>query len=178
MRYLHDYGYGRETLGCIALNSRTNAAANPNAVFREPMTMADYLDGRMVRDPLCVYDMDVPIDGADAFVVTTTERARDLPQPPVLVHAATLGHTDYGSEEQLRDLDHAGQVVVAAASCGPSPTSASPTSTSSTPTRASPTSRSAGSRTSATAIGARAARSWPSTGTRRSSASSSTAACR
>ena len=76
--------------------------------------MDDYLAGRMVRDPLCVYDMDVPIDGADAFVVTTTERARDLPHPPVLVHAATLGHTDYGSEEQLRDLDHAGQVVVAA----------------------------------------------------------------
>jgi acetyl-CoA acetyltransferase len=113
MRYLHDYGYGRETLGLVALNSRTNAAHNPNAVFREPMTMDDYLDGRMIREPLCVYDMDVPIDGADAFVVTTTERARDLPQRPVLVHAASLGHTDYGSEEQLADLDHAGQVVVA-----------------------------------------------------------------
>jgi acetyl-CoA acetyltransferase len=112
-RYLHDYGYGREALGLVAINSRTNAAGNPNAVFRQPMTMADYLDGRMIRDPLCVFDMDVPIDGADAFVVTTTERARDLPHPPVLVHAATLGHTDYGSEEQLRDLDHAGQVVVA-----------------------------------------------------------------
>jgi hypothetical protein len=36
--------------------------------------MADYLDGRMIT-PLCVYDMDVPIDGADAFVITTTERA-------------------------------------------------------------------------------------------------------
>jgi acetyl-CoA acetyltransferase len=113
MRYLHDYGYGRETLGLVALNSRTNAAHNPNAVFREPMTMDDYLDGRMIREPLCVYDMDVPIDGADAFVVTTTERARDLPHRPVLVHTATLGHTDYGSEEQLADLDHAGQVVVA-----------------------------------------------------------------
>ena len=113
-RYLNDYGYGRETLGLVALNSRTNAAGNPNAVFRQPMTMADYLDGRMIRDPLCVFDMDVPIDGADAFVVTTTERARDLPHPAVLVHAATLGHTDYGSEEQLADLDHAGQVVVAA----------------------------------------------------------------
>ena len=88
--------------GLVALNSRTNAAGNPNAVFRQPMTMDDYLDGRMIRDPLCVFDMDVPIDGADAFVVTTTERARDLPRPPVLVHAATLGHTDYGSEEQLR----------------------------------------------------------------------------
>ena len=113
MRYLHDHGYGRESLGYVALNSRTNAAKNPNAVYREPLTMDDYLAGRMVREPLCVYDMDVPVDGADAFVVTTAERARDLPRPPVLIHAATLGHTDYGSEEQLRDLDHAGQVVVA-----------------------------------------------------------------
>jgi acetyl-CoA acetyltransferase len=113
MRYLHDHGYGRESLGYVALNSRTNAANNPNAVYREPLTMDDYLASRMVREPLCVYDMDVPVDGADAFVVTTAERARDLPRPPVLIHAATLGHTDYGSEEQLRDLDHAGQVVVA-----------------------------------------------------------------
>lgn len=112
-RYLHDYGYTRQVLGLVAINSRTNAAANDNAVYREPLTMEAYLDGRMVREPLCVYDMDIPIDGANAFVVTTTERARDLPQRPVLVHAATLGHTDYGSEEQLRDLDHAGQVVVA-----------------------------------------------------------------
>lgn len=111
-RYLHDYGYTRETLGLIAINSRTNAARNPNAVYTEPLTMEAYLDGRMVRDPLSVYDMDIPIDGADAFVITTTERARDLPRPPVLIHAATLGHTDYGSEEQLRDLDHAGQMVV------------------------------------------------------------------
>lgn len=112
-RYLHDFGYGREVLGYVALNSRANAAANPGAVYREPLTMEAYLAGRMVRDPLCVFDMDVPVDGADAFVVTTTERARDLTDTPVLVHVATLGHTDYGSEEQLRDLDHAGQGVVA-----------------------------------------------------------------
>ena len=111
-RYLTEHGYDRTALGRVALNSRTNAAANPNAVFREPMSMDDYLAGRMVRDPLCVYDMDVPVDGADAFVVSTTERARDLPHRPVLIHAATLGHTDFGSEEQLVDLDHSGQQVV------------------------------------------------------------------
>ncbi|MCP5024909.1 MAG: thiolase family protein [Actinomycetia bacterium] len=111
--YLHTYGYTREALGRVALNSRTNAGTNPGAVYRDPLTMDEYLAGRMVRDPLTIYDMDVPVDGADAFVITTVERARDLAHPPVLVHAATLGHTDYGSEEQLRDLDHAGQGVAA-----------------------------------------------------------------
>jgi acetyl-CoA acetyltransferase len=111
-RYLHDYGYGRKHLGMVVLNSRTNAALNDNAVYRDPLSMDDYLAGRMVRDPLTVFDMDIPIDGADAFVITTAERARDLPNPPVLIHATTLGHTDYGSEEQLRDFDHSGQVAV------------------------------------------------------------------
>jgi acetyl-CoA acetyltransferase len=113
--YLHTYGYGREALGRVALNSRANAAQNPNAVFREPLTMDQYLAGRPVREPLTVFDMDVPCDGANAFVITTVERARDLPKPPVLIHAATLGHTDYGTEEQLRSVDHSGQAVVAAA---------------------------------------------------------------
>ncbi len=112
-RYLHDYGYTREHFGLVAINSRTNAAQNENAVYREPLSMEGYLQGRMVRDPLSVYDMDVPVDGANAFVVTTAERARNRPHKLVLVHAATLGHTDYGSEEQLLDLDHSGQTVVA-----------------------------------------------------------------
>ncbi len=113
-RYLHDHGYGREHLGYIAINSRSNAVTNDNAVYREPLTMDAYLAGRMVRDPLTVFDMDVPVDGADAFVLTTIERARDLPHPPVLIHSTSLGHTDYFAEEQLTSLDRSGQVVAAA----------------------------------------------------------------
>ena len=44
--------------------------------------MDDYLSARMIRWPLCLLDMDVPVDGADAFVITTAERARDLPLHP------------------------------------------------------------------------------------------------
>jgi acetyl-CoA acetyltransferase len=75
-RYLAEFGASREDLGRIAINDRSNAAANPNAVLREPLTMAGYLGGRMVREPLCLCDMDIPVDGADAFIVTTAERAR------------------------------------------------------------------------------------------------------
>ena len=80
--------------------------------MRDPLTMDDYLSARMIRWPLCLLDMDVPVDGADAFVITTTERARDLPLPPVLVHAVTLGMIDKNEEDQTPSLRQHGQQVV------------------------------------------------------------------
>jgi acetyl-CoA acetyltransferase len=111
-RYFYEYRARREHLGYVALNDRANAADNSAAAMRSPMTMDDYLAARMIREPLCLLDMDVPVDGADAFVVTTAERARDLPHAPVLVHAATLGMTDDHDEDQLRSLTRTGQHVV------------------------------------------------------------------
>lgn len=114
-RYLHDYDVSRQQLGLVALNDRAGAAHNPAAAMRDPLTMDDYLAARMIRWPLCLLDMDVPVDGADAFVITTAERARDLPHRPVLVHAVTLGMTAANDEAQTPDLDHHGQQVVVGA---------------------------------------------------------------
>jgi acetyl-CoA acetyltransferase len=111
-RYLYEFGAKREHFGYVAINSRTNAARNPAAAKREPMSMDDYLGARMIRWPLCLYDMDLPVDGADAFVLTTAERARDLPLPPVLIHATTLGMTDRNEEDQIPGLHRHGQHVV------------------------------------------------------------------
>ena len=111
-RYMHEYGAKREHFGYVAVNDRTNAADNPAAAMREPITMDDYLSARMIREPLCLLDMDVPVDGADAFVITTTERARDMPHEPVLIHAATLGQTDKNAEDQTPSLARHGQHVV------------------------------------------------------------------
>jgi acetyl-CoA acetyltransferase len=111
-RYLHEFGVPRQHLGYVALNDRANALRNPAAAMRTPMTMDDYLSARMIREPLCLLDMDVPVDGADAFVITTAERARDLAQPPVLVHAATLGMIADHDEDQLPSLARTGQHVV------------------------------------------------------------------
>ncbi|WP_299559917.1 OB-fold domain-containing protein [uncultured Mycolicibacterium sp.] len=86
-RHFHRYGTTRETLGWIALNQRANAALNPTAIYRDPLTMEDYLGARMITTPFGLYDCDVPCDGAVAVVVSAVEAARDLPRKPVLVEA-------------------------------------------------------------------------------------------
>jgi acetyl-CoA acetyltransferase len=112
-RYLHEFGVTREDVfGPIAVNNRTNAGMNDEAVLREPMTIDDYTNARLVREPYGMFDLDMPVTGADAFVVTTAERARDLPQRPVLIHAATSGRTAECREDQVADLHHTGQEVV------------------------------------------------------------------
>jgi acetyl-CoA acetyltransferase len=72
-RYMHDSGATREQLGQIAVVSRANAALNPLAAYRTPMTLDDYLGSRMISDPLCLYDCDVPIDGSVAFVISRAD---------------------------------------------------------------------------------------------------------
>lgn len=97
-RHMHDYGSRREHYGMVAVNNRTNAQKNPRAVFHgQPMTMDDYLAAPVITDPFTMLDMDTPIDGAMAVVITTMERAADLAKPPVRVVAhsnGTTGKTD------------------------------------------------------------------------------------
>jgi acetyl-CoA acetyltransferase len=69
-RYLYESGATREQFAQLAVVSRANAAGNPLAVYREPLTLDDYLSARMISDPLCIYDCDVPVDGAIAVVVS------------------------------------------------------------------------------------------------------------
>lgn len=90
-RYMHLYGTERKHFGMVAVNNRTNAVRNPRAVFREPITMDDYLASRTIADPFCLYDMDTPIDGGMAVVLTLAERAHDHPHRPVLVEAIANG---------------------------------------------------------------------------------------
>ncbi|HTZ08534.1 MAG TPA: OB-fold domain-containing protein [Acidimicrobiales bacterium] len=86
-QYLHRYGADREVLGWIALNGRANAARNPAAIYRHPMTMDDYLSARPISSPFGLYDCDVPCDGAIAVVVSDASVAGDLPHPAVRVEA-------------------------------------------------------------------------------------------
>ena len=86
-RHFHRYGTTKETLGWIALNQRANATLNPTAIYRDPMSMDDYLTARPITTPFGLYDCDVPCDGAVAVVVSAVDAARDLPKPPVYFEA-------------------------------------------------------------------------------------------
>jgi len=85
-RYMAKYGHTREKHATFIVNNRKNAALNPEAVFFDkPIGRDDYLTNAMVSDPLSYLDCDMPVDGCGAVVVTSAERARDLPVTPVYV---------------------------------------------------------------------------------------------
>jgi len=86
-RYFHEHGATREQLAQIALNARRNAARNPDAVYRDPLTLDDYLGARMISEPLCLYDCDVPVDGTIAVVVSRREAIPATAHAPILVEA-------------------------------------------------------------------------------------------
>jgi acetyl-CoA acetyltransferase len=103
MRYKQQFGATDEMFGAVAVAFRAHAATNPNAMYREPLTMEQYLASRMVADPLRVLDCTIGAsDGAVAIVVTSAERARDCAQPPVFV--AGMGAGD--NLDALADPDH------------------------------------------------------------------------
>lgn len=86
-RHMHLYGTTKEQLGWLAINSRRNAARNPLAVYRDPMSMDDYLSARPVSSPFGLYDCDAPVDGSIAIVVSAADHAEDCPSRPIRVEA-------------------------------------------------------------------------------------------
>ncbi|WP_296259662.1 MULTISPECIES: thiolase family protein [unclassified Pseudomonas] len=103
-RYFHEFGASREQLGAIALNARKNAMLNPNAVYRDPLTMEQYLGSRMISTPLCLYDCDVPVDGATVLIVSHRDAAKDLRSLPVQVESICGPFKGHDSWDQMPDL--------------------------------------------------------------------------
>ncbi|MFC5801300.1 lipid-transfer protein [Streptomyces formicae] len=91
-RYLHTYGLTPEAFGQVAVVDRRHAARNPAAYFHgKPITLADHAASRWIVEPLRLLDCCQETDGGQALVVTSVERARDLPHPPAVVVAAAQG---------------------------------------------------------------------------------------
>jgi acetyl-CoA acetyltransferase len=103
-RHFHEFGTTREQLAWIALNGRRNAALNPKGVYRDPMSLDDYLGIRMISDPLCLYDCDVPADGSTAVIVSRADSAADLRRPPIAVEAVGTAIHGRPSWDQWDDL--------------------------------------------------------------------------
>jgi acetyl-CoA acetyltransferase len=82
---MHRYGTTKAQMGAVAVAFREHALQNPHAQMKRPLTLDDYLAGRPVVEPFNVYDCSLNTDGAGAVIVTSSARARDLRQPPVLI---------------------------------------------------------------------------------------------
>jgi acetyl-CoA acetyltransferase len=103
-RYMHESCATAEQVAQIALNGRRNAALNPKAVFKDPLTMEEYLASRWISTPLRLYDCDVPCDGSTAIVLSRRDRAIDLRNPVIRVEAVGSALHDRNSWAALENL--------------------------------------------------------------------------
>ncbi|KAB2383509.1 lipid-transfer protein [Actinomadura montaniterrae] len=91
-RYMHDYGATSEDFGRVAVAMRRHAATNPAAWFHgRPITLDEHQASRWIVDPLHLLDCCQESDGGVAVLVTSLDRARDLPHRPAVITAAAQG---------------------------------------------------------------------------------------
>jgi acetyl-CoA C-acetyltransferase len=102
-RHMYEYGTKSEQLAEIAVTMRRHAGMNPYAKYREPITIDDVMASRVISSPLHLLDCCVISDGGGALVVTSAERARDLPKKPALVLGAGIAnrHSGIGQRDIL-----------------------------------------------------------------------------
>ena len=92
-RHMHEYGTTREHWAAVSLAFRRHANRNPNAIFySRPLTLDDYMNARMICEPICLFDCCLQNDGAVAWVLTSAERAKDLPQSPAYILGGAQGY--------------------------------------------------------------------------------------
>ncbi len=99
--YMRSFGATREDFGRIAVAQRANALGNPNALFKVPLTLAQYMSARPISDPIHLFDCVMPCAGAEAFLVMSEDRARDEGLPHVVVRGAIERHNAYADDPVL-----------------------------------------------------------------------------
>ena len=90
--YMHEYGVTPEQMASVAVTARNHACLHPGAQMRDPITVQDVLDSRLIADPLRLLDCSLVSDGGAAVVLTRAERAGDFPHAPVFLLGAGEGH--------------------------------------------------------------------------------------
>lgn len=96
--YMDRFGARREDFGKLAVSQRTNAAFNPNALMRKPLTLDDYMAARPICDPIHLYDCVMPCAGAEAFLVMRESQARALGLGYVHLRSAIERHNAHASD--------------------------------------------------------------------------------
>jgi acetyl-CoA acetyltransferase len=96
--YMREFGATREDFGRIAVAQRANALKNPNALFKKPLTLDEYMAARPISPPVHLFDCVMPCAGADAFLVMREAKARELGLPHVLVRGAIERHNAYAED--------------------------------------------------------------------------------
>ena len=101
--YMDEYGATREDFGRLCVAQRTNAQQFPYALFRQPLSLDEYLNARPIAEPLHLFDCVMPCAGADGFLVMSVDRARSLGLPYVTILSAVERHNAYVDDAvQLR----------------------------------------------------------------------------
>ena len=101
-RHMHLYGTTSEQLAEIAVAARNHASLNPQALYRDPITIQDVVNSRMISDPLHLLDCCVISDGGGAVVLASAEVARNCRQTPIWVLGQAEGIAHQGAGR--RDL--------------------------------------------------------------------------
>ncbi|MDY6893690.1 MAG: transporter, partial [Chloroflexota bacterium] len=98
-RHMLEFGTTHDHLGAIAVAERTHAQNNPNAQMRgRPMTLEDYHNSRWISDPYHLLDCCIETDGAACCIITSAERAKDMPNKPVYIMGGGIGHPYPGDD--------------------------------------------------------------------------------
>jgi len=109
--YAHKYGgLPQQALARLAVAQRNGALLNPNAcdVLRVPLTEADYLNSRMIADPIRMLDCVMRCDGANAVIVTTTARAKRLGVTRMVHPVAYRERTNFDPTQEIDDITLSG----------------------------------------------------------------------
>lgn len=96
--YMRQFGARREDFGRICVAQRQNALGNPNAMFKKALTLDEYMAARPISDPLHLFDCVMPCAGAEAFLVMTAERARDLGLAYATVRGSIERHNAFADD--------------------------------------------------------------------------------
>jgi acetyl-CoA acetyltransferase len=99
MRHMKRYGLTREQLAQIAINDHANAALNPRAIVKKPLTMDEYMAARMITTPFCLYDCDRFTDASTVIIVSAGDALDEVKATPIRI-AATAGTIERHSWDQ------------------------------------------------------------------------------